>query len=149
MDKCKHLLNQEGKERDLFACCSALEEFTDFSVAVAKSLQGFKKLTEQLHGRRIYWGNDLQSHCFWWLSPTKVSQPQSCAGMLKKCITLVFPGPLLSEGQMLGEVSPWSDKAGLFLHCYDAFRDLWSIWHSSGLEINTREKDGCGQLGLR
>lgn len=32
--------------------------------------------------------------------------------------------PVAVGGQMLGQVNPWSDKAGLFLHCYNAFKDL-------------------------
>lgn len=82
MDKCEHLINHGGG-KDFFAGCSALGEFTNLSVS--ESLQGFKKPTEQLHGRRMYWGNYLQSHHFLvTLSSKKVSQPQSCLGMLKK-----------------------------------------------------------------
>lgn len=71
-------------------------EFTNLSVAIARSLQVFKKPSEQLPGKRICFTNNLQSHCFWWLSSKQVPPPQSCAGVLKKWITLlVFLGPLL------------------------------------------------------
>lgn len=56
--KCEHMINLGWGKGNFFACCSALEEFTNSSVAFGS------KSTEWLYGRKIFWGSHLQSQCF-------------------------------------------------------------------------------------